>query len=73
MRQETEFDKGPAKRPAGKTETKISFTIALATLLLVFVFFIQSFLHIKEQEILVIAVDRLEDSLSKPETEDGKR
>ncbi len=73
MRQKTESDKGTAKRSASKTETKISFAIALATLLLVFVFFIQSFIHIKEQEVLVIAVDRLEDSLSKPETEDGKR
>ena len=70
MSDKIESGKGPAKRPASKTETKISFAIALATLLLVFVFFIQSFIHIKEQEVLVIAVDRLEDSFAKPETED---
>ena len=70
MIDKTESDNNPAKRSASKTEMKISFTVALATLLLVFVFFIQSFIHIKEQEVLVIAVDRLEDSLTQPETED---
>ena len=73
MSEKTESHRGPVKRSGGKIETKISFAIALATLLLVFVFFIQSFIHIKEQEVLVIAVDRLETSLTKPETEDGKR
>lgn len=70
MSDKTESGKGPAKRPASKIETKISFAIALTTLLLVFVFFIQSFIHIKEQEVLVIAVDRLEESLTKPGNED---
>ena len=70
VRKTTESGKGPAKRSAGKTETRISFAIALATLLLVLVFFFQSFIHIKEQEVLVIAVDRLEDSLAQPERED---
>ena len=66
-------DRNPAKRTASKAETKISFAIALATLLLVVVFFVQSFIHINEQEVLVIAVDRLEDSLTRPETEDWRR
>ena len=70
VRQTTEPVKSPAKRSASKTETRISFGIALATLMLVFVFFIQSFVHIKEQEVLVIAVDRLEESLTQPESED---
>ncbi len=70
MSDTTESDKSTAKRSASKTETKISFAVALATLLLVFVFFIQSCIHIKEQEVLVIAVDRLEDSLTTPGTED---
>lgn len=70
MSEKSASQKVPAKRPASKTETRISFAIALATLLLVFVFFIQSFIHIKEQEVLVIAVDRLEDSLAQPERED---
>ena len=70
MSKTTESRKAPVKRSASQAETRISFAIALVTLLLVFVFFIQSFAHIKEQEVLVIAVDRLEDSLARPETEE---
>jgi hypothetical protein len=67
MNEKTESRQGSAKRPAGRTETRISFAIALATLLLVTVYFVQSFIHIQDQEVLVIAIDRLQESLIEAE------
>ena len=70
MNTQTVSEKTPSKRPVSSAETKFSFAIALATLLLVMVYFVQSFIHIRDQEVLVIAIDRLQESLVESGTED---
>jgi len=49
-----------SKLKNSKFETKISFALALITLLLVFGYFWQSFTHIQQQGIIVIAFERIE-------------
>ncbi len=63
-------NKSAKKRKANKTQMNFSFGLALATLLLIFGYFIQSFLHIRNQGVLVIAIDRLQEKVESPEPKD---
>lgn len=58
------------KRRANKTQMNFSFALALTTLLLIFGYFIQSFMHIRDQGVLVITIDRLKDKVENPEPKD---
>lgn len=58
--------KGRKNRP----KTGFSFCLALTTLLLVFGYFIQSFLHIRDEGVLVVAMDRLQHKIERPVTRD---
>ncbi|MGF1760722.1 hypothetical protein L4D76_22930 [Photobacterium sagamiensis] len=49
-----------SKLKNSKFETKASFALALITLFLIFGYFWQSFTHIQQQEIIVIAIERIE-------------
>ena len=62
--------KSSKKRKTNKTQMNFSFGLALATLLLIFGYFIQSFLHIRNQGVLVIAIDRLQEKVESPEPKD---
>ncbi|WP_299792925.1 hypothetical protein [uncultured Shewanella sp.] len=41
-------------------ETKMSFGLGLITLLLIFGYFYESFQEVQRQEVIVIAIDRIE-------------
>ncbi len=58
------------KKKANKTQMNFSFVLALVTLLLIFAYFIQSFVHIRNQGVLVIAIDRLQNKDESTEPKD---
>jgi hypothetical protein len=58
------------KRTANKTQMNFSFALALTTLLLIFGYFIQSFVHIRDRGVLVIAIDRLQDKVESTTSKD---
>lgn len=41
-------------------ETKMSFALGIITLLLIFGYFYESFQEVQRQEVIVIAIDRIE-------------
>ena len=49
-----------SKNKNSKFETKFSLALATITLLLIFGYFLQSFVHIHQQKIIVIAIERIE-------------
>ena len=49
-----------SKTKNSKFETKVSFALATITLLLIFGYFWQSFAQIQQQDIIVIAIERIE-------------
>ncbi len=70
MKKSGSKSKSTKKRKANKTQMNFSFGLALVTLLLIFGYFIQSFMHIRNQGVLVIAVDRFKDKFEISEPKD---
>lgn len=52
-------------------ETKFSFALASITLMLIFGYFYQSFKYIQEEEIIVIAIERIEAKIDNNEQQEN--
>ncbi len=55
------------RHTANRAQSRVSFVLGVITLMLIFGYFAQSFIHIHNQEVLVVAIERIKERAETPE------